>query len=65
MRQKKDLLREEVVASVATWQVIRCVTGTLESLYDGSSQETGEVDGFLGFINRLQRWRELWLRPFM
>lgn len=65
MRQKKDLLREEVVASVATWQVIKYVIGTLEFLHDGSSQETGEVDVFLGFLDRLQRWRELWLRPFM
>jgi len=65
MRQKKDLLREEVVASVATWQVIKCIGSTLEFRYDYSSKETGEADTLLGFLDRLQRWRELWLRPFM
>jgi hypothetical protein len=65
MRQKKGLLRQEVVASVATWQVIKCVGSTLEFFYDYSSKETGDVDIFLGFLDRLQRWRELWLRPFM
>ncbi len=65
MRQKKGLLREEVAASVATWQVIKCVRNILELLYDYSSKESGEVDIFLRLLDRLERWRELWLRPFM
>lgn len=65
MRQKKGLLREEVAASVATWQVIQCVRSVLEFLYDYSPKENGEVDVLLGLLDRLDRWRELWLRPFM
>lgn len=65
MRQKKGHLQEEVAASVATWQVIKCVRSILEFLYDYSSKESGEVDIFLRLLDRLERWRELWLRPFM
>ena len=65
MRQKKDLLREEVAASVATWQVTKCTRSNLEFLYDYPLKETGEVGAFLELIDRLERWREMWLRPFM
>ena len=65
MRQKKGVLQEDVAAFVATWQVIKCVRSILEFLYDYSSKESGEVDIFLRLIDRLERWRELWLRPFM
>lgn len=65
MRQKKGLLQEEVAASVATWQVTKCVSSTIELLCDYSPKESGEVDVLLGLLDRLDRWRELWLRPFM
>ena len=65
MRQKKGLLQEEVVASVAKWQVIRHVKGSPAVIYDCSLKETGEANIFLELIDRLERWREMWLRPFM
>lgn len=65
MRQKKGLLQEEVAASVATWQVTKCVSSTIEFLCDYSPKESGEVDVLLGLLDRLDRWRELWLRPFV
>lgn len=41
------------------------VRGVIEFHHDYPSKETGEVDTFLELIDLLERWREMWLRPFM